>query len=53
MVGMKTAARGVCYCAARRMGVHGLASYVAKHKGYKHQEHIDVLEWAKQKGFGM
>jgi hypothetical protein len=35
------------------MGVRGLASYVAKHKDYKYQEHIDLIEWSKQKGFGM
>eukprot|EP00026_Physarum_polycephalum_P002767 Phypoly_transcript_02775.p1 GENE.Phypoly_transcript_02775~~Phypoly_transcript_02775.p1 ORF type:complete len:874 (+),score=213.14 Phypoly_transcript_02775:33-2624(+) len=33
------------------MGVQGLATYVAKHKDYKYQEHIDLVEWAKQKGF--
>jgi hypothetical protein len=36
-----------------KMGVQGLATYVAKHKDYKYQEHIDLVEWAKQKGFGM
>lgn len=35
------------------MGVQGLATYVSKRKDYKYQEHIDLIEWAKQKGFGM
>lgn len=35
------------------MGVQGLATYISKHKDYKFQDHVDLLAWSKQQGFGM